>query len=144
MIRAVLDANTVASGFAGLRKPDSIPGLLIRLWRQGRYEMIVSEHLRNEIIRTFRQPYFRQRLSPLQISRVAALLRYQATQTPITDHVRGVATHPEDDLILATALSGRVTHLVTGDEKLQRLGAYKDITILSPRAFLELLTAQPG
>jgi hypothetical protein len=64
--------------------------------------------------------------------------------SPITVSVAGTATHPEDDLILATALSVGVDYLVTGDSKLQRLRSYQGVTILSPRAFLEALTAGPG
>jgi hypothetical protein len=44
-----------------------------------------------------------------------------------------VATHPEDDLILATALSGAADYLITGDSKLQKLGTFQSVTILSPR-----------
>lgn len=38
--------------------------------------------------------------------------------------MQGVATHPEDDLLLATALNGGVQSLVTGDHGLLWLGAY--------------------
>jgi predicted nucleic acid-binding protein len=39
---------------------------------------------------------------------------------------------------------GRAAYLVTGDAPLQRLGAYQAVTIVSPRAFLERLAADPG
>lgn len=57
----------------------------------------------------------------------------------ITVEVHGVAAHPEDDLVLATALSGQADYLVTGDLKLQRLGTHQGVQILSPRAFLDVL-----
>jgi uncharacterized protein len=144
MIRAVLDANVLASGFAGSRLPASTPGALLRRWRAGAFELIVSAQLRTEVRDTLRDPYFRRRLSPAQISRAAALLRYQATETPITCTVRGVATHPEDDRVLAAAVSAQVDYLVTGDRKLQRLGSYGGVRIVSPQAFLTLLAAQEG
>ena len=56
--------------------------------------------------------------------------------------VRGVATHPEDDLVLATAVSGQVDYLVTGDRQILRLGMYEGVTIISPAAFLDILHAQ--
>lgn len=142
MIRVVLDANILASGFAGVRNPDSVPGQLVRLWRQGRYEMIVSEPLRNEVIHAFQQLYFRRRLSRPQISRAAALLRYQATWVPITVEVHGIATHQEDDLILATALSAQTDYLVTGDTKLQKVRGYNSVVIISPAEFLDVLASQ--
>ncbi len=57
----------------------------------------------------------------------------------ITVVVDGVATHPEDDHVLATVVSARARYLVTGDKKRQRLRRYRGVTILSPRDFLILL-----
>jgi uncharacterized protein len=59
--------------------------------------------------------------------------------TSLTAEVSGVATHPEDDLILAAAVAGGVSYLVTGDRKLQAVGTFQRISILSPRAFLARL-----
>jgi predicted nucleic acid-binding protein len=53
-----------------------------------------------------------------------------------------VATHPEDDLVLATAVSAHADYLVTGDRKLQRLGSYQGVRILSPREFLAVLAPE--
>ncbi|HEV2107585.1 MAG TPA: hypothetical protein VGR16_04930, partial [Thermomicrobiales bacterium] len=53
--------------------------------------------------------------------------------------VRGVAAHPEDDLVLAVAVSAAAAYLVTGDKQLQRIGVYHGVTIVSPRDFLTRL-----
>jgi predicted nucleic acid-binding protein len=53
--------------------------------------------------------------------------------------VHEVTTHQEDDLILATAVSAKADYLVTGDSKLQQVGTYQGVAILSPRRFLEIL-----
>lgn len=57
--------------------------------------------------------------------------------------VRGVCRDPDDDLVLATAVAGEADCVVTGDDDLLALGAYRGIRILSPRQFWELLTG-PG
>lgn len=67
------------------------------------------------------------------------LLEQEAVLTPITRQVQGVATHPEDDLILAAAVSARADYLVTGDDQLQKLGGFEGVKIVSPREFLRLL-----
>jgi predicted nucleic acid-binding protein len=68
------------------------------------------------------------------------LVPQHALIIPITAHVQRVATHPEDDVILATAESAQAQYLVTGDRKLlQGLGAYKGVKPLSPSAFLDVL-----
>jgi predicted nucleic acid-binding protein len=67
-------------------------------------------------------------------------LQAQATLTSLTIQVRGVATHPEDDLILSTALSGGADYLVTGDAPFRKqVPAYRGVTLISPRDFLALL-----
>jgi putative PIN family toxin of toxin-antitoxin system len=141
MSTVVLDANVLASGFVRAN-PNAAPTRLVDSWEAGAYTLIVSDHIQTEVANTFQDRYFQQRMSPEQIARAEALLQYQAVVVPITVEVHGVATHPEDDLVLATAVSAQVEYLVTGDTQLQKLGSYQGVTILSPRAFLDLLEAQ--
>jgi len=56
-----------------------------------------------------------------------------------------VASAPliDDDVILATALSGGAAYLVTGDIQMQRIALYSGVAIVGPRAFFDLLRAQP-
>jgi uncharacterized protein len=100
----------------------------------------VSAPILDELEHTLQKPYFHHSLTDTQSSRFLKLLRKRVTVSPITASVRGIATHPEDDVILATAVSAKADYLVTGDTKLQRLGTYQGVTILSPRRFLATLT----
>ncbi len=61
MIGAALDANVLASGFAGSQQPTSTPGEIIRRWQQGTFRLVVSDHLLEEMARTLTKPYFRRR-----------------------------------------------------------------------------------
>ncbi len=141
MITAVLDTNVLVSGFAGFLQSTSTPGQLLHRWRNGQFELIVSAHILTELATTFANPYFQQRLTLQQRAAALALVRSEARITPITVAVHGVATHPEDDLMLATAVSGPAEYLITGDKPLQNLGSYQGVTILSPRAFLDILSS---
>ena len=143
-MRAVLDTNVLASGVVGFLIPLSVPGQLLRAWRDGGFQLAISGSILTELGRTLEKPYFQRRLSRTQITRFLALLQDQALFTPITVQVAGVATHPEDDLILATALSAQADHLVTGDRGLLALGTHQGVRILSPRGFLALLLQQTG
>ena len=105
--------------------------------------MVLSEPIFLEVARTFTQAtYFKSHLSQEQRAANLSLLIEAAILQPITADVSGVATHPEDDLILATAVSGEVDYLVTGDRKLQGLHAYEGVRIVSPREFLNVLSTQ--
>ena len=140
MIVAVLDTNVLVSGFPGRV---GAPATLIEAWRQGAYRVIVSEQILEELTETWQDPYWRARFSPSESAEAIALLGRAAIVTSLTVEVSGVATHPEDDLILATAVAGGASYLVTGDRKLRAVGTFQGIIILSPREFLARL-AQAG
>jgi len=141
MISAVLDANTIASGLLGIRNPDSIPGSLLRLWRKGAFILVTSTHIRDEVRNLLHKPYFTRHLTPQEISRIQALLQFQAKQALITEDVQHVTTSPEDDLALATALSTKVDYFVTGDGPLlNKVGSsYQGVFLVNPKEFLKIL-----
>ena len=139
MTRATFDANVLASGTVGILRSTSTPGELVRRWWAGEFELVISTHLQGEVERTLLKPYFRRQTPVAVRDRLLAALRGLARLVPLTTWVQGVASHPEDDLVLATAVGARVDYLVTGDKQLQRLGSYQGVVILSPRAFLEVL-----
>ncbi len=138
MIRAVVDTNVLASGFVRTN-PQAAPVQVVDAWREQHFELISSNHIRSELERTLHSPYFARRLSQEQVAQDLALLDEEAMMTAITVAVSGVATHPEDDLILAAALSAEADYLVTGDTKLQALGSYQGVKIVSPREFIQIL-----
>jgi uncharacterized protein len=133
----VLDTNILASG--AISSTGTVSNI-VDAWRSGQFRVIVSSPILDELARTFQKPYFRRYLTDTQSSRFLKLLRKRAAVSPITVSVHGVATHPEDDVILATAVSAKVDYLVTGDSKLERVGTYQGVAILSPRRFLETIT----
>jgi uncharacterized protein len=135
-MKVVLDTNILASGSISAT---GTLGIIVDAWRSGKFTVIVSPPILDELSRTFQKPYFQRSLTDTQSSHFLKLLQKQATVSPITTSVHGIATHPEDDMILATAVSAKADYLVTGDTKLQQLGTYKTVTILSPKRFLEIL-----
>ena len=139
MTIAVFDTNVLASGIAGIARQESTPGELLRRWRAGEFTLVVSEPILAECERTLQNPYFSTRLSLEDITAAINRLRNDTSRQPITSMATGVASHPEDDLVLATAISANATYLVTGDRQLLALGVFQDVTILSPRAFLARL-----
>lgn len=144
MISAVLDANTIGSGILGFRNPESIPGALLRSWRKGVFILIASKHIRDEVKDLLHKPYFTKHLTPQEISRIQALLQFQAKQVLITEDIRNVTTSPEDDLVLATTVSAKADYLVTGDEPLLRKvgSSYKGVKLVTPNKFLQILHKQ--
>jgi uncharacterized protein len=137
MITAVLDTNVLVAGFVR-RTTASPPAQIIDAWRAGAYTLVTSEHIIGELTRTLAEPYFRQRIAAQQADRLVDLLRRRANPTTAVV-VHGVATHQEDDLVLATAVAAQANYLVTGDKRLRDIGSYEGVQILSPREFLDIL-----
>jgi putative PIN family toxin of toxin-antitoxin system len=138
MMQVVLDANTLASG--AVAPSGGTLATIIDLWQHGVFSVALSAHILRELERAFSDPYFLNRLSVEEIASYLTMVQSTVTVVLITEEVHNVATHPEDDVILATAISAKADYLVTGDTKLQDLGTYHHVTILSPRKFLETLT----
>jgi len=142
VIAAVLDTNVLAPALRGLGNPDNRLGELLRRWQAGDFELIVSRPILDELRRTLANAYFARSLTADQRRRAIDVLERRALLVSITVEVHGVATHPEDDLILATAVSATADFLVTGDEKLLQLGSHRGVAIITPRAFLDVLARE--
>lgn len=141
MISVVLDTNVIASGIVR-RSSEAVPVQIIDAWRAGQFELVVSQDILDEVTRTLSTPYFRARLTEDQIERALLLLTRRARQAEIDVEVHDVATHPEDDRILATALSAGADYLVTGDAGLLNIANYQGVQIQSPRDFLKVLSSE--
>jgi len=131
-MKVVLDANVFASGVLGLTRFENTPGELLRRWLDDDFELLMSGHLLAEVKKTLVKPHFSLRIALPERQRALAILDQRSKLVEIAETVEGVATHPEDDLVLATAVSGKVDILVTGDRQLQSLGQFRGIPI-TPR-----------
>jgi putative PIN family toxin of toxin-antitoxin system len=136
VIRAVVDTNVLSSG---LTRSTGSPRLVIDFWTDEAFELVVSEHILTELERTLANRYFQNLISQTEASDMVNKLRQKAMVTPLSSQVSGVATHPEDDLVLATAVSGNAQFLVTGDRQLLKLRDYKGIRIVDAAEFLVIV-----
>jgi putative PIN family toxin of toxin-antitoxin system len=140
VIRAVLDANVYVS--AGVR-PEGPPGQIINRFLRGRsFENILSQPIVDEIMRALNYPKVRKYIR----SGVDPELWFE--DIVILSHlVRGegefgrVSRDPDDDKYIAAAIEGRASFVVAGDSDLLDLREYEGIRVVSPRAFLDLLSA---
>jgi putative PIN family toxin of toxin-antitoxin system len=139
--KAVFDANVLVSGYAG---PAGTIALLLDHWVAGRFELVVSEVILSEVGRAWTKPYWKARLSSEKIQEIMAFLRNSAEVVPIVVAVHGVASDPDDDVILATAFSANADYLVTGDKPLLAVGYYEGTKIVSPGEFLTILEEMEG
>lgn len=140
MTTAVLDTNVLVSGIVAFLRPTP-PAQILKAWRAGEFQLVVSAHIIDELKSTLEKPYFAKRITPQQVAGTITLFKEEAIVTPITTTIQGVATHPEDDLTLATAVSAKADYLVTGDQSmLRKVGnTYQGVNLITPIAFMEML-----
>jgi putative PIN family toxin of toxin-antitoxin system len=133
-VRAVLDPNVVISG---LISREGAPAQLLSSWRVGRFELVVSPLLIEELRRALGYPKLRRRLSAVDAETAILWLTGAATPAPDTTTDPPVrSSDPGDDYLIALAAEQRAA-LVSGDRHL--LDLEQRIPVYSPRDFLELI-----
>jgi predicted nucleic acid-binding protein len=137
---ATLDANMLASGLVAAE--GGTIAAIIAAWHAGLFDVALSQHIYDELVLALAQPYFTTRVSSDTIARYLTFVSQRAAFCPITVTVSGVATHPEDDLVLASALSAGADHFVTGDRRFRnRVASYQETRVVSPAEFLSVVTS---
>jgi putative PIN family toxin of toxin-antitoxin system len=141
VIRAVLDTNIFISAMIA---PGSVPTRILHAAYASVFLCLTSVVIADEVQRALSRDRIRRKyhLDVTEVTRLHGFLASDHLLVPITAEVQGVATHPEDDLILATAVSAQADYLVTGDRQLLALGDYERVQIISPRDFLAILDLQ--
>jgi putative PIN family toxin of toxin-antitoxin system len=119
VIVAVLDTNTIVSGMLA---PRGIPKRLLDAAWAGQFALCASPVILAEVFTTLGRDRITRKyhLGETDLQRWRDLLEHETISRAVTVEVRGVATHPEDDLVLATAVSTHADDLVTGDNQLQK------------------------
>jgi len=138
MIAAVVDANVFMSA---VLSPAGTPARIIDFWREGRFVLVLSIAILEEIYRVLHYPKIatRHRWPEEQIRTFVDALASQAMITRGALTLAAIKDDPADNRYLECAVEGEADFLVSGDQLLLNLGAYQGVTILTPRAFLDVL-----
>jgi uncharacterized protein len=141
MIRAVLDTNVLAS--AAIAHPGTTLATILDYVLANRFDLAISDYILVELRRTLARPYYASRITPAAAAQYVELLIALGRTVRVTESVSGVATHLEDDPILATALAARADYLVTGDLRLKRrVPSFQGIPLVLAAEFLDILNRE--
>jgi len=136
-LRAVFDTNVIIAALLS-RNPRSPLLELLARWRSREFALVFNEDLHAEyrekiIAKRIQTEKARQFMSELLLEGVRVIL------TP-ADIVSRVPADPDDDIVVACAVVGQATHLVTYDPHIHALGpTYQNIRILDGLHFLYAL-----
>lgn len=132
-LRVVLDTNIFVSALLG-KGP---PARLYEAFREGTFEIVLSNPLLAEITRVLLRPDLA--IPAKDIKTAFKLLRRRA-RIVRPAHPVNVCRDPKDNFVLECALSSNAGWIVTGDRDLLILNPFREIRIVSPSVFLKHLS----
>ena len=135
-MRVLLDTNVIVSAV-------TTRGLCADVFRTvlADHELVTCAKVLQEIKRILQQKFS---VPDSLITEYLELIREEAIMAE-SKELPDVQIKDIDDIqIIGAALSGKADVLVTGDREVQDIKRIKKLRIVSPRAFWEELTAQPG
>lgn len=128
-MRVVLDTNVLVSGLA---YPQSVPGRIVGLWRQGGLDVALSRYILDETARVLPR-LSRIKLCAGEVRDLVDSLMFLADVVEPAEEkeprLRDTADHP----VLGTFLAAGASYLITGDKDLLVLG--DRYLIITPAAF---------
>lgn len=134
MTRVVLDANVFVSA---ILSPKGAPARILRAWRDGRFQLVVSEPILAEIAQVLRYPRIQKRHGWPErevdefvedLAQCAILVYPKKSFAAVED--------ASDNRYLECAVAGGAQYLVSGDQHLLALESFEGVAILSPAAFV--------
>src|SRR5262249_34279786 len=141
-IRTVIDTGVAVSA---VLLPRSVPRQAFDT-AAARGKLLVSEATVAELDEVLRRPKFNKYIpEEKRLEFLAALVR-EAEEVVVTDVIT-VCRDPKDDKFLELAVSGRASHIISGDADLLVLHPFRGTVIVTPQVFLASLQqtrADPG
>lgn len=135
-MRALLDTSVFISAFISQDRP---PNLALALWFEKRYELVTSTWQIEEIRRVSRYERVRPFVSSHDVGKTINALRLRARVLEDLPEV-AYSPDPDDNPIVAAAIAGKASYLVTGDKAdLLALGSVQGVQVVTARAFVERL-----
>jgi uncharacterized protein len=135
-VRAILDPNVIISA---LLSREGTPAKVLRAWLEGRFDLVVSPLLLEELERALAHPKLADRISGEES---AALIDWLGREAILvddpTEHPTTRSEDPGDDYLLSLAEANRAV-LVSGDRHL--LALTEELPVLAVRELLVLVGA---
>jgi uncharacterized protein len=140
-MRVVLDTNVIISGFISRR---GAPGQILERWRQGAFELLVSQAILDEYQQVFQYDHLQPVLRMTEAEIVEAVERFRTLGELVEPEmsIDAVKEDADDTMFLECAVAGGADIIVSGDPHLRQLRSYEGVHILTPAAFLALLEAE--
>jgi putative PIN family toxin of toxin-antitoxin system len=139
-MRVVLDTNVLVSR---LLSTSGAPASIIDRWRQGAFEVLASTSMLAEYRRVLAYPKIqaRLRLTNARLDQLIEDFHQVVVLVEPSEVIEAISSDPADNKFIECAVAGSAEYIVSGDRHLLGLQQFRGIRILTPAAFLTILTA---
>ena len=128
--KVVLDTNILISSFGWSGKPR----IIFEKCLNEELDLVTSPNQIGELKRVIGYPKFQ--FTEKQKAMFISIILDIATVVEIPGQVHVIADDPDDDLILETAIVGKVDYLISGDPHLLKVGEFMNVKIITANEFL--------
>ena len=134
-MKVTLDTNVFISGSFWVGDSYSI----LYLIDEGKVELVLSESIIQEYYETLQDEEIKEKIIDKKIVMLDIVEKTIAVATIVnpTMYFNVVPQDPDDNKILECAVEGKVDYIISQDNHLLKLKTFKNIPIITPKAFLE-------
>ncbi len=134
-MKVVFDTNVLISALIKTGKPRR----LFSLATKGIVQLVLSKDLLEEFIEIVDEPKIKKYANQDVIDDFLHILGNSSKIIGVKSRFNVVKEDPDDDVVLRTAVDGKVEYIVSGDNHLLALGEFRGIRIISIEEMLTLL-----
>jgi putative PIN family toxin of toxin-antitoxin system len=131
-VKVVLDTNVFVSGVFFNGPPYEI----LKAWHDRKVILVFSPEILDEYRRTGEK--MSRRYEGVDLDPFLALVVLNGKVFTSAVLAEAVCEDPEDDKFFACAIASNCPMIISGDKHLLKASGYRDIEVLTPRAFLEI------
>ena len=130
-MEVVLDTNVFISGvfFSGP------PYQILRAWRDGKINLVLSEKIFEEYVRV--AEVLSERFPQTQLTPILELLMVEAEFTSAFDLPKPVCADPDDDKFIECAIAGKAEAIISGDKHLLNASGNQGLEVMTAREFAD-------
>lgn len=130
-MKIILDTNVLISGIFFKGPPSQI----LKLWREKRLELIVSEEIFEEYTLVCKRLH--AKYSNIDIDEIIDLVAMNAHFYQEAEINTPITLDPDDDKFIKCALAGDVKIIISGNKHLLDVNGYQGIEVISPSGFIK-------
>lgn len=140
MIRAVADTNLLVTYLLTHRPP--VATLIDHHLAKGDFVLVTAPELVAELDRVLAYPRLQRYYSEEERVRFVALVLALSEVVELPESIPRICRDPDDDRVIACAVTGEADVIASGDEDLLAVGRVGDIRVLTATQFLQGLRGE--